>query len=532
MKTIGHAPSPWAPLRHPTFRMLWGAWLTANVCMWMHDVAAAWLMTSLTPNPVMVALVQAAASLPVFLLGVPSGALADIVDRRRYFIFTQVWAATVAVVLCLLIFAGGVGPWALLTLTFANGITLAMRWPVFAAVVPELVPREDLPGALASNGLAMNAARVVGPIVAGAVIAAAGSAYVFLLNAVLSVAVVGVLLRWRHAQKVSALPSERFFGAIRVGLQHVRQSPQMLTVLARVALFFVQSIALIALLPLVARRLEDGGAATFTLLMAFMGSGAVVAALMLPWLRQRLDRDELVRAGTLLHAAATLAAAFAPNLYLAAPALLLAGCAWISVANSLTVAAQMALPDWVRARGMAIYQMAMMGGGTLGAALWGQVANLTDVRTSLVCAALAGVVGLVLTRHLKVGSRADEDLTPAGLWQAPEVAIPLKPDQGPVVVTVEYHIDPARADEFVAVMRESRRAWLRNGLLAWELFRDISDPGRYMEQFVDESWVAYLRRNDRVSASYAALREQKRAFHLGEAPPRITRCVAEPVARA
>jgi quinol monooxygenase YgiN len=154
------------------------------------------------------------------------------------------------------------------------------------------------------------------------------------------------------------------------------------------------------------------------------------------------------------------------------------------------------------------------------------------VRTSLVCAALAGVLGLTLTRRLKVGSRADEDLTPAGLWQAPEVAIPLNPDQGPVMVTVEYLIDPARADEFVTVMRESRRAWLRNGLLAWELFRDISDPGRYIEQFVDESWVAYLRRNDRVSASYTALREQKRAFHLGEAPPRITRCVAEPVARA
>jgi len=200
------------------------------------------------------------------------------------------------------------------------------------------------------------------------------------------------------------------------------------------------------------------------------------------------------------------------------------------VANSLTVAAQMALPDWVRARGMAIYQMALMGGGSLGAALWGQVASLSDVRTSLACAALAGTVGLVLARRLKVGSRADADLTP-GQWQAPETAFPVAHHEGPVMVTVEYRIDPTRAADFSALMCESRRAWLRNGLLAWELFRDVSDPGRYLEYFVDESWVEYLRRNDRVSASHVALREQKRSFHLGEAPPLITRCIAQPVAR-
>ena len=530
MSPTGPAPSAWAPLRHPTFRMLWGGWMTANICMWMHDVTAAWLMTSLTTEPVMVALVQAASSLPVFVLGVPSGALADIVDRRRYFIITQSWAAAVAVVLCMTAFGGGLGAWLLLGLTLANGIVLAMRWPVFSAVVPDLVPRQDLPAALALNGVAMNGSRVLGPVIAGAVIAAAGTAYVFLLNAILSLAVALVLLRWRNTQKVSALPSERFFGALRVGIQHVRQSPQMRVLLAWAALFYMQTMPLLALLPLVAKGMEGGGAGTFTLLLASMGGGAVVGAMVLPRLRQRLERDALVRAGMLAYAATVVAVAFAPSPYLAAPVLVLAGCAWTAAGNSLTVAAQMALPNWVRARGMAIYQMALMGGGSLGAALWGQVAGLTSVRTSLVCSALMGVILLALTRRLKVGSRADHDLTP-GQWQAPETAFPIAHHEGPVMVTVEYRIDPARADEFAAVMQESRRAWLRNGLMAWELFRDVSDPGRYFEYFVDESWVAYLRRNDRVSASHVALRERKRAFHLGGKVPVITRCVAKPVAR-
>lgn len=530
MSSADSAPSAWAPLRHPTFRMLWIGWMTANICMWMHDVTAAWLMTSLSTEPVMVALVQAASSLPVFLLGVPSGALADIVDRRRYFIVTQFWAAAVAVVLCATAFGGGLGAWLLLGLTLANGIVLAMRWPVFSAVVPDLVPRADLPAALALNGVAMNGSRVLGPVIAGAVIAAAGTAYVFLLNAVLSLAVALVLLRWRNAQKVSALPSERFFGAIRVGFQHIRQSPQMLTILARAAFFYMQTMPLLALLPLVAKRMEGGGAGTFTLLLASIGAGALLGAMLLPRLHQRLDRDTLMRAGTLVYAATVFVVAFAPGPLLAAPVLVLAGCAWTVAGNSLTVAAQMALPNWVRARGMAFYQMALMGGGSLGAALWGQVASLTSVRTSLACSALAGVILLLLTQRLKVGGRAEHDLTP-GQWQAPETAFPIAHHHGPVMVTVEYRIDPARATEFASVMQESRRAWLRNGVMAWELFRDVSDPGRYFEYFVDESWAAYLRRNHRVSASHEALRERKRSFHLGAEPPRITRCVAKPVAR-
>ena len=522
-----------APLRHRTFRMLWMVWMVANICMWMNDVASAWVMTTLTSSPILVALVQTASTVPVLLLGLPTGALADIVDRRKYLMFTQFWVAGVAVLLCATTLTDTLNAPLLLFLTAANGVGLAMRWPVYAALVPEHVPRNELSAALALNGVGMNVSRVLGPVVAGALIASAGSEYVFVLNAVLSLAMATVLLRWkREPQKVSAMPSERMFGAIRVGMQHVRQSPHIQAIMLRVFVFFLQSTAVLAMLPLVARRLGGGDASAYTLLLASMGLGAIITALLLPRVRALMTRDELVRNGSLLHATATLIVAFAPNVWVAILAMLAAGAAWISVANSLTVAAQMSLPDWVRARGMSIVQMSIMGGTAIGAGLWGQVASFTSVPISLALSSLCAVLALILMRNFRVGGRADEDLTPARVWKAPELAIPVEPEQGPVLVTIEFHIDPARKDEFAAVMRESRRIWLSNGLLAWELFHDVSDPGHYIEHLIDESWAEYVRRNERVSSAYIALREQKLSFHALEAPPVVRRFVAEAVGRA
>uniref|UniRef100_UPI00286B08B6 MFS transporter n=1 Tax=Polaromonas sp. TaxID=1869339 RepID=UPI00286B08B6 len=383
-------PSAWDPIKVPVFRMLWSTWLVANTCMWMNDVAAAWLMTSMTTTPIWVALVQTASTLPVFLLGLPSGALADILDRRRYFIMTQFWVAAVAVLLCITVIADVMTPALLLALTFANGVGLAMRWPVFAAIVPELVPRVQLPAALALNGVAMNASRIIGPLLAGALIASAGTEYVFVLNAVLSVISGFVIMRWRRDHVASPLGRERLISAMRVGLQYVVQSSRLRAVLVRVSLFFLHSTALLALLPLVARGLHGGGAGTFTLLLASMGAGAIFAAMYLPRLRQMMARDTLVLRATMLQSASTAVMAFAPNVYVAVPAMLLNGMAWITCANSLSVSAQLALPDWVRARGMSMYQMAIMGASALGAALWGQVATVGGLQTCLLVAALSG----------------------------------------------------------------------------------------------------------------------------------------------
>jgi MFS family permease len=517
--------SAFAPLQQPVFRMLWLTWIAANTTMWMNDVAAAWLMTSLAPSPLWVALVQSAGTLPVFLLGLPSGALADILDRRRYFMVTQFWVAAIATLICITVLMGWMTAPLLLALTFANGVGLAMRWPVFAAIVPELVPRPQLPAALALNGVAMNASRIIGPLVAGAIIASTGSAWVFALNAVLSIAAGITIMRWRRVHKESPLGRERLASAIRVGVQFVWQSGRMRAVLLRISLFFLHSTALLALLPLVARSLPGGAAGTFTLLLAAMGAGAIITALSMPRIRKLLPPQTLLFTGTTLQAAASVVVAFAPSIFVAVPAMVVAGMAWIAVANSLTVAAQMALPDWVRARGMSIYQMALMGSTAAGAALWGQVAEWTDIHDSLAIAAVSSVVLMALAQRLVVDRGVEEDLTPSHVFKVPHAEAP--PRSGRIQVNIEYRIDPARADDFMALMQESRRSRMRQGALDWQLLHDLYDPARYVEQITDESWTEHLRRFDRVTAGDVQLRDRKLAFHTGEEPPLVTRLLIE-----
>jgi MFS family permease len=520
------------PLRRPLFRMLWATWAVANTCMWMNDVASAWLMTQLSNSTVMVALVQTASTLPVFLLGLPSGALADILPRRNWLMATQLWVAFNAVILSAVMFADAMNPGLLLLLTFGNGIGLALRWPVYSAIIAEVVPREELAPALALNGVAMNLARIVGPIVAGALLASVGGAYVFALNAVLSIAAALLLLTWKPESQVKTLPGERFVGAMRVGWQYVRQSAPMRAVLLRIATFFLQSTALLALLPVVALRVPGGGSAgTFTLLLSSMGAGAIAAVLWLPRLRVTMSRDRLVRDGSLVQAVAMLGVAFAPNAWVAAALMLFAGASWITVANTLAVSAQVVLPDWVRARGMSMYQIALMGGAALGAALWGQVAQWTDLQTSLTAAAITGSLILLLTSRWSIGHEGDVDLTPARILTEPTSAFTIEHEKGPVMVTVEYEVDPARAQEFFALMQESRVNRLQKGALSWGLFHDTSDPKRYLEYYLDESWAEHLRRFDRFTAADMDLRDRRNAFHVGEQPPKISRYVAEDMAR-
>ena len=499
--------------------MLWSTWLIANICMWMNDVAAAWMMTSLTTSPIWVALVQSASTLPVLLLGLPSGALADILDRRRWLVATQFWLAATAIALCAAIMLDMMTAPLLLILTFMNGIGLALRWPVFAAIVPELVPRAQLPAALGLNGISMNASRIIGPLTAGVLIASAGTVWVFVLNAVLSLVSGFVVLRWRRTHTPNPLGREKLMGAMRVGLQFVRQSQRMRAVLTRVAIFFFHSTALLALLPLLARNLQGGGAGTFTLLLAAMGTGAIVAVLLMPRLRQAFGRDQLVLRGTVLQSVATAIMAFAPNTWVAVPAMFFGGMAWITVANSLSVSAQLALPDWVRARGMSTFQMAIMGASAIGAALWGQVATVSTLHTSLSVAAVSGTVMMLAALRWVTDVTGDDDVSPAmtGWAAAPPTQTP--DEEGRVVTTVEYLIDPARAAAFHTVMEQTRRARLGQGATAWALLHDIAAPNRYIEHIVDPSWTDHLRRFNRATAADMARRERRLAFHVGMCRP-------------
>lgn len=517
-------PSTWSPLRTPTFRLLWSVTLVANICMWMNDVAAAWMMTSLTTSPVLVALVQTASTLPVFLLGLPSGALADILDRRRYFIFTQFWVAVVAVLLCAALALDAMNAPLLLALTFANGIGMAMRWPVFSALIPEVISKPMLPSAMALNAVAMNASRIVGPLVAGALIASAGTLWVFVLNAVLSIAAGLLLLTWQRTHVTHPLGRERLPSAMRVGLQFIKESPRMRAVIARTVVFFFMSTAIMALLPLTAKRFDGigfiSGAGVFTLLLASMGAGAIIGAMFLPRIRQMFTGEPLVLTGTLLQAASIVGVALAPNLPLTVVCMMTAGLSLISTANTLGVKAQMALPNWVRARGMSAYQMSIMGGTAIGAALWGKVAALSSVPVSLIAAAVTGVVCMLIVQRVFTDRQVLEDLSPSKAFQPPRHS---QPEEGRVVVHIEYLINPAKARRFRTLMQESRRSRMRQGALSWRLLHSMERPERYIEEIVDESWVEHLRRFDRITASDVALRERKLAFHVADTPPRVTR---------
>ncbi len=408
---------PWglqalAPLQQRAFALLWLTWLAANISLWMNDVAAAWLMTSLTPSPVWVALVQTAATLPVFLLGLPSGVLADALDKRRLLLFTQLWIVAVALTLAAAVKLDALSPALLLALVFANGIGLALRWPVYAALMPQLVPRTQLPAALALNGVSMNASRIVGPLLAGLIIASLGSEWVFVLNALLAVGCALVILRWRSPAQPMVRPREPFWSALRTGMAYVAASQRLRLVYLQVALFFFHSAALIGLLPLLAQRFEGSSAHTFTWMLAAMGSGAIVSALWLPRLRQGLSRAALVWCGMALQALTMLLVTWLPWLWAALGAMFVAGLAWIAVANTLNVAAQLGLPDWVRARGISVYQMALMGGAALGAAFWGKVATWVGVPYGVSLAALSALCLATLMLRWTLRSRLLEDCTP------------------------------------------------------------------------------------------------------------------------
>jgi MFS family permease len=314
---------------------------------------------------------------------------------------------------------------------------------------------------------------------------------------------------------------------MRVGIAFARQSPRLRKVLLRIFLFFVQATALMALLPLVAREMHGGGPATFTVMLSCVGAGAIAAAMLFPRWRARHSSDRFVTVGTLVHAAMSSLIVLVSEVWLALPAMVVLGMAWLSVANSLTIAAQSALPDWIRARGMSIYQMALMGGAAAGSFLWGQVAGASSVRVAVLAAAAFGVLVAVLLRKLRVSGGELPDYTPHPVAIAAEPAGPIGPDEGPVMVTVEYQIDPAQAAAFAEVMQRTRRARLRQGALSWGFFRDVSQPGRCIEYFVDENWLEHLRRLERFSAFDAELREQRLAFHRGAEPPLVRRYVAD-----
>ena len=511
--TLPHAgTSPWSPLRNALFRSLWIATIVSNVGTWMQDVGAGWLMTSLSSSPSMVALIEAADSFPVMLLALPAGALADIVDRRRLLIAVQVYLMIVAGALGILTWMELVSAWALVGFTFFLGVGAAMMMPAWAAIVPDLVSANDMPAAVALNSIAINVSRAIGPAIAGVLVAAVGPWLVFGLNALSYVGILAVLLRWRREHVKSSLPAERFLSAVRVGMRFVMHTRDLQMVLIRGSAFFVFAAATWSLFPLIVRRELGQGPEIYGLLLTCIGIGAVTGAMVLPRVRAKVTRDALVAGASALYALAALALAHVHNIGLLAVAMLATGVAWISILSALQVSAQMTLPAWVGARGLAAFVVIFMGGMALGSILWGQVAARIGIPAALTAAAIGMVIAIGLTWKFKLGHHAVLDFTPSMDWPAPLLAETPEPDSGPVMVTIEYRVQPEKRVEFVAAMNAVREMRRRNGAYFWELFHDSGDTARFVECFMDESWLEHLRQHERASISDREILQRAKVF--------------------
>ena len=515
--------SPFRPFRHPIFRAVWITSTISNFGGLIEGVGAAWMMVMLAAPASMVALVQASRTLPVMLLSLAAGAIADQYDRRRVLIGAQWFLFLVSASLMLSTWFNLITPWLLLTFTFLIGCGNAFNRPAWQSSVGEMVPREDLAGAVALNSMGFNLARSVGPAVGGLIVAAAGAAAAFAFNVLSYLGLIGVLWRWRPDVPERTLPRERLFHAMGAGLRYVAMSPHILVVLVRSALFGLGSIVVQALLPLVARDLVGGGSLTYGVLLGAFGIGAVGGALIGSVARRRFSTETIVRLACIAFAVATAIVGMSTFLPLTLLALAMTGASWIVVLSSFNVVVQMASPRWVAGRALALYQMATFGGMSLGSWLWGVVAEDHGVGRALVLAAVVQGAAVIIALPFRLADVEDLDLSPLREFNVPETAVPLDARSGPVVITIEYRIDEADEVAFLTVMAERRRIRRRDGARHWHLLRDLADPNRWIERYHTPTWLDYVRHNQRRTRADATISEQLRALHHGDGPPAVTR---------
>jgi MFS family permease len=484
-------------------------------------------MTSLAPTPLVVSLVQVASNLPFFLLAIPAGALADVVDRRRLALVALAWLSAAASLLAALTLSGWAGPATLLTLTFAIGVGSALLSPAFASIVPELVPREELEAAVSLNGISVNMARAVGPALGGLVVAAAGPGATFALNAASFLAVIAVLARWKREPVSRALPPEELFGAMRAGLRYVRHSPPLQTVLIRSGSFVVPASAVFALLPLYARAELALGPMGYGALLGCFGIGAVTGGLFLPHLRRRLGVEGLATTSAFAFAAGLAVLGATHERVAVGVALFTAGGAWLTLLSTLNSAALMSIPSWVRARAVSTTMLVQFGGLAAGSAAWGALASAIGVPESFALAAAATALGRAAVFRRRLPGGAAPDLAPAPRWADPEVLRAFESDRGPALVTIEYEVDPADVAAFAHAMRALGAIRLRDGAIRWGLWDDVAHPGRYLESFVVESWLEHLRQHERITAADREVQAIAHAFHRGGEPPRVRHFIHE-----
>jgi MFS family permease len=491
----------------------------------MRDVASSWVVTDLSPSPAMVALIQTAATLPIFLLAIPAGVLTDILDRRRFLIFAQILLASVSALLLVLAATDTLNVGYLITLTFLGGVGSALMMPTWQAIAPELVPRDELRAAVTLNSLGTNIARAIGPAVGGLLLAAFGAAAAYGADVLSYLLVIAALLWWKRPAPSTDEYSEQFLSAFRAGLRYARTSRELHVVLLRAAVFFLFSSCVWALLPLVARQMLGGSAGFYGFLLGAIGAGAILGAVMLPTLRRHLDPDRMLLVASLVTAGILGGLVLTPPKWVAVLLLLVLGTSWIAALTTLSGVAQAVLPNWVRGRGLAVYLMVFNGAMAAGSLGWGLVAQRMGVPITLLLGAVALAVAGVTFYRVRLPS-GEADLEPSNHWPEPLLAAPVANDRGPVMVQIEYRIPRDRQAAFLQVLDRLSLGRRRDGAYLWGVVEDASDPERIVEWFLVESWAEHMRQHRRVSVSDADLQREAAAFHAGPGAPVVRHLIA------
>jgi predicted MFS family arabinose efflux permease len=484
----------------------------------MHLVAAQWEMTTLSRSAALVGLIATAGALPAFALALPAGALADVIDRRRLIVFAQAWQFAAAATLGILTVTHVTTPAILLAATVALGIGASLGLPAFSAVTAELVDRHELAQAISLNSVSTTLSQAVGPALGGLLVAALGSGTVFLLNAGSFLGIVGVLVMWRRTPPVNALPPEHVVSAMRVGLRYVVNAPELRGAMLRLAAYVLGYSAIPALLAVLARTQFHASAGAFGLLLGCLGIGGVLGASLLPRLRGQFGPDHLVAICTVAVAAALTGLGHAGSLAAAYPIMVALGFSSIGVISSFMIAGQAVLPAWVRGRGVAMLALVFQAGFAVGAAMWGAIAVHTGVTTALTAAAAFIAVGMLLGLRIRLADAESIDVQAAHALE-PYPPVELGADDGPVQLSVEYHIAEVDLSDFRLVARELERSRRRAGAMHWALYADVRDAQRQVETFIVSSWSEHLRSGTRETEADRAVVERVRAYHAGSDPP-------------
>jgi len=503
----------WGVFAHRAFTVMLVAGAVSTVGDAMFDTASSWLMTSLNPDPFMVSAVQIAITLPMFLLTLPAGALSDLIDPRKLLIGVQIFVALVALAFAATIWLDWNSPNTLLVATFALGFGGALGAPAWQLIAPMLVPKEELDSAIAVNSATYNVSRAVGPALAGVAIAVYGIQFPLWFNGLSYFAVIAALFWWRHPpRETEMLPAERLINAVRTGVRYVRNNRDMDATLVRTVAFYLFGCSYWVLLPLIARAQMHNGPQTFGVMMGLIGVGSIAASFVLNGLKRQFGPDRLAELGTLGATLATLMFALSRGPLLASAACLLAGASSIIVMTTLFVSAQVALPEWVRGRGLAVFLTVYFGAMTLGAAIWGKLASVSGLSTALYVSAAGALLAVPLTRGWKLQTGAGLDLSPSLHWRLPSYLNRVSNNQGPVLVTVEYLIDIKDRDAFLELLQIIGEERKRDGAFAWNVFEDPAVEGRFIETSLVQSFLEFEHARSRVTNADRLVEEQARQF--------------------